>query len=269
LARPLALTLAALAPLLGFGVAPAGAGSAWDGIRTEVYGSRPMLDGSAVMRLSAPNRPEDQRRVPVSIDARLGDGHTIKTVTFVVDENPSPIAAVFHLGPGRDRVAIGTRLRVNAQSDVRVVVEADDGTLYMVGQLVKFAGGQAACSAPPSGDPREIAEGMGRMELAETKSVANVTPINRPVHLSLSHPNHTGMVMDQQTLLYTPLLMVDHVAVRQGGDTVVEIDGSITLAQNPEFDFDFKTNGADHLDVSVSDTGGGHWQKSLPLGPSS
>jgi sulfur-oxidizing protein SoxY len=258
-----------LAAVLGFGVVPASAGSTWDGVRTEVYGMRPMLDGSAVMKLSAPNRPEDQRRVPVSVEARLDGGHTIKTVTFVVDENPSPIAAVFHLGPGRDRVSIGTKLRVNAQSDVRVVVEADNGMLYMVGQLVKFAGGQAACSAPPSGDPREIAASMGRMELTEPKLAANATPINRPVHLSLSHPNHTGMVMDQQTLLYIPLLMVDHLAVRQGGDTVVEIDGSIALAQNPEFDLDFKTNGADHLDVSVSDTGGGLWEKSLPLGPSS
>jgi sulfur-oxidizing protein SoxY len=221
------------------------------------------------MKLSAPNRPEDQRRVPVSIDARLDGGHTIKTVTFVVDENPSPIAAVFHLGSGRDRVSIGTKLRVNAQSDVRVVVEADDGTLYTVGQLVKFAGGQASCSAPPQGDPREIIESMGRMELMDPKAAANATPINRPVHLGLSHPNHTGMVMDQQTLLFVPLLMVDHIAVRQGGDTLVEIDGSITLAQNPEFDIDFKTNGADHLDVSFTDTGGGHWEKSLPLGPSS
>jgi sulfur-oxidizing protein SoxY len=261
-------TLMALAISLGW-TGSAWAGASWDGIRAEVYGNRPILDGTGVMVLKAPTRPEDQRAVPISVESTLTDGRTIKSVTFIVDENPSPVAAVFHLGPNREHVAIASRFRVNAQTDVRVVVEASDGKLYMASQLVKFAGGQAACAAPPTGDPAEIAANMGRMELTNQLANSNRTEINPRVHLALHHPNHTGMQLDQLTLLYIPLRMVNHVDVKLGEQLVFSMDGSITVSENPVIDFDFRLNGADKLNVTMQDTDGTSWQKSFPVGPAS
>lgn len=245
------------------------AGSTWDGIRKEVYGDRPIHDGSGVLVLKAPNRPDDQRAVPISVETALTDGRTVKTVTFVVDENPSPVAAVFHMGPGRERVAISSKFRVNAQTDVRAIVEASDGALYMTSQLVKFAGGQAACAAPPTGDEKEIAANMGKMQLADVRSGSARTEINHKVRLSLSHPNHTGMQLDQLTLLYIPLRMVNRVDARLGEETAFTMDGSITLSENPVIEFDYKLNGSDKLDVTMTDTEGASWRKSFPLGPAS
>lgn len=275
--RPRALratTVATLATAMlatAAGALPATAAtSTWDGIRKEVWQDRPMLPGVGIVNLKAPTRPEDQRAVPVHVDARLSDGRTIKTVSFIVDENPSPVAAVFHIEQPREHVTLAAKFRFNAQTDLHIVVEASDGALYMVQQNVKFAGGQAACAAPPNGDPKEIAASMGRMQLAEIpEKKTAATHIERRVKLDVSHPNHTGMVLDQQTLLYIPLLMVQHVAVREGKDTVFSMDGSITLAQNPEIEFDYKINGADKLTVDVEDTGGGKWQQSFPISPAS
>ncbi len=102
-----------------------------------------------VITLKAPYRPDDVRSVPLEADAKLGDGRTHRSpVTFIVDENPSPVAAVFQLAGSRPSVHLVTHIRLDQQSDVRVIVEASDGTLYMAEQLVKFAGGQASCSAP-------------------------------------------------------------------------------------------------------------------------
>lgn len=264
-------TIILAAALLHAGAAASAvyAASTWDGIRTEVYGQRAIQDGTGMMVLKAPTRPEDQRAVPISVESTLTDGRTIKTVTFVVDENPSPVAAVFHMGPGRDHVAIASKFRVNAQSDVRVIVEASDGALYMASQLVKFAGGQAACAAPPTGDEKEIAANMGKMQLADMHSKSARTEINHRVKLSLSHPNHTGMQLDQLTLLYIPLRMVNHVDARLGNDQVFSMDGSITLSENPVIEFDYKLNGADKLDVTMTDTAGASWHKTFPLGPAS
>lgn len=245
------------------------ASESWPGIRAEVYGTRTLHDGMGVVTLKAPYRPDDVRSVPLEADARLADGRTIKAVTFIVDQNPSPVAAVFRLAGSRPSVHIATNIRLDQQSDVRVVVEASDGTLYMAEQLVKFAGGQASCSAPPTGDPAEIAANMGKMDLAELGEKAKASRTLQRARLTLSHPNHTGMVLDQITLLYVPMLMVNHIEARQGDELVFDMSGSITLSQNPVVEFDYVTNGADEMTAVAKDTGGGAWQKRFTIGPAS
>ena len=248
---------------------PAKASEAWPGIRAEVFGSRTIHDGRGLVTLKAPYRPDDVRSVPLEAEARLADGRTVTSVTFIVDENPSPVAAVFRLGGSRDRVALTTNIRLNQQSDVRVIVEASDGELLMAELLVKFAGGQASCSAPPVGDPKVIAATMGKMEFAAVGAKAAYLHAVQRARVALSHPNHTGMVLDPITLLYIPLLMVDRIEARQGGELVFEMTGSITLTQNPAVEFDFVTNGAGEMTVSAGDTSGASWEQRFPIGPAS
>lgn len=245
------------------------AGPTWDGIRAEVYGTRPIQTGGGQVTLEAPYRPEDVRSVPLAADIRLPEGETIKSVAFIVDENPSPVAAVYTLGEGRNAVHLSANIRLNQQSDVRVVVETAAGRLLMAERLVKFAGGQASCSAPPQGDPAEIAANMGKMSVSIEGAAATASHQRQRAKVTLSHPNHTGMVMDQISLLYIPLLMVEAVEIRQGGELIATVKGSITLAQNPVFGFDFMTNGASEIEVTARDTSGAEWRKSFPIGPAS
>lgn len=259
-----------LAPvmLIAATASQAWAGS-WDEIRGSVFGSRKIEDGRGVVMLEAPGRPEDMRVVPISAAAAFTDGRTVKSVTFLIDENPTPVVAVFHMGGARPQVWLKSNFRVDRQSDVRAVVEASDGTLYMVSQLVKFAGGQASCSAPPTGDPAEIAANMGKMNLTELPGDAAVSSSLGRAKLELNHPNHTGMVMDQITLLYTPMKMISEVSVREGKDEIFRAEGSIALSQNPQIEFDFLRNGSDTAEVTMKDTDGGTWSKPFPIGPKS
>jgi sulfur-oxidizing protein SoxY len=261
--------LAAVAACAISATGSAWASESWPGIRAEVYAGRTIEDGRGVVTLKAPYRPDDVRSVPISAEAHLADGRTIKSVAFIVDENPSPVAAVFRLGGARDRVALTTNIRLNQQSDVRIVVEASDGALYMVERLVKFAGGQASCSAPPMGDPKEIAANMGKVEFAAVGEKATASHAAQRARLQLSHPNHTGMVLDPISLLYVPLLMVTTIEVRQGDDLVFEMTGSITVAQNPVAEFDYVTNGAEEMTVLAKDTSGASWLRRFPIGPAS
>jgi sulfur-oxidizing protein SoxY len=269
LARAFALKSAAVALAGLFSTVPAIAGPTWDSIRAEVFGDRIIHDGQGVIALKAPYRPEDVRSVPLEADVKLPGGRTIKTVRFIVDENPSPVAAKFTLGGNRDHAALTTNIRLNQQSDVRIVVEANDGELYMAEQLVKFAGGQASCSAPPMGDPAEIAANMGKMSFAAVGDKATASHAIQRARYELNHPNHTGMVLDQITLLYVPLLMVEHIAAYQGDEMVFEMEGSITIAQNPKVEFDYVTNGAEEMTIRVRDTSGATWEKKFPIGPAS
>ena len=261
--------LAGLAVAAAVLVSPASASESWNGIRAEVYGGRTIHDGRGVVTLKAPYRPDDVRSVPISAEAHFADGRTIKSISFIVDKNPSPVAAVFKLGGARDRAAITTHIRLDQQSDVRIVVETSDGALYMAEQLVKFAGGQASCSAPPVGDPAEIAANMGKMDFAAIGDKATASHQRQQARFVLNHPNHTGMVLDPLTLFYVPLLMVNTIEARQGGEVVFEMTGSITLAQNPYVEFDYITNGAAEMTVTATDTSAASWKRDFPIGPAS
>jgi len=264
-ARTAGAFLAVAASLLVWGEAAAVAGSTWDGLKPDVFGTRKIEGGLGVVTLKAPFRPEDQRAVPVEIAARFADGRTVKSVTLVVDDNPSPVAAVFAMGPGQHAVEFKTSVRLNQQTHVRAVIEASDGRLYMASQLVRFAGGQAACSAPPTGDPEEIAANMGKMQLTEVASSGDATSIEQRVQLHISHPNHTGMALDQRTLLYIPLRMITSLEVRQGDVKLFDMTGSITLAENPVVEFDTSLIGAHELKVVLKDSDGTVWTRDLPL----
>lgn len=266
----LRVVLGSAAPLLILlaGVTQACANS-WEEIKASVYGAQKIEDGRGVVTLEAPNRPLDMRTVPIAASAGFADGRTVKSLSFIIDENPTPVVAVFHTGGARDKVSIKSNFRVDRQSDVRAVVEASDGKLYMVSQLVKFAGGQSSCSAPPSGDPAEIAANMGKMNLTELPSDGAASNAIGRAKVELNHPNHTGMVMDQITLLYTPMKMISEISVREGKDEVFRAEGSIALSQNPQIEFDFKRNGSDTAEVSMKDTDGGIWTRSFPIGPKS
>lgn len=263
--RPVLLAASALLTTAGF----ASASDSWSSIRDELYGARVIHDGSLNVTLTAPGRPEDQMAVPVSVDAVFKDGRTIKSVTILVDENPTPVAAAFSFKQPRAQVGLAAKFRFDAVTGVRAIVEASDGELYMAERHVRFTGGQSACSAPPNGSDEEIAARMGNTQLTMAGPRAIVSNAAQRVKVQISHPNHTGMVKDQITLLYIPLRLMDKVAIKQADKTVVEIEGSMSLSQDPSFEFDYLTDGSDELNITASDTSGGSWSHKLPLGPSS
>ena len=266
----LSLAFAAMSAVGALAAAPAvQAGSSWDEIRPAVFGDRMIHRAGELVQLTAPFRPKDQSMVPVKVEAGFKDGRTIRAVTLIVDENPTPVAAVFDIGAERTELALAMLLRLNAATDVRVVVEASDGELYMAERHVRFAGGQGACSAPPVGDPEEIVASMGKMKLSHTQKLAAITEIRPHAKLTVRHPSHTGMVLDQLTLLYVQLRIVTEMEVRQGDERVFSMRGSITLSQDPPIDFDYRVNGAETMHVMVKDSDGASWQQSFPIGQGS
>lgn len=263
----LLLALAAAVGTIGLAAVPrAQAGKAWDEIRAGVFAGRTINPAGDVVLLTAPMRPLDQRAVPIEVEARFADGRSVRAVTLIVDENPSPVAAQFDIGGKREHLRLATLLRLNAATDVRAVVEASDGQLYMAERFVKFAGGQAACSAPPSGSPEQIAATMGKMSLEPLSKQAAATEVEPRARLKIMHPNHTGMVLDQLTLLYVPLRIVTDLEVKQGEERVFAMKGSMTMAQDPVIDFDYRVNGAESLHVEARDSDGASWARAFPVG---
>jgi sulfur-oxidizing protein SoxY len=183
----------------------------------------------------------------------------------VIDENPMPVAAIFRFPARRERVSLGTNIRLDQPSAARVVVEASDGRLYMTETYIK-ASGIGVCAAPPMGDQAVAMEHIGEMRLTElTTGDARATRFKRRVQLEISHPQNTGMQMNQVTMIYVPLRFVRTVEVRQGDEKLFDLEASMSLSENPRIVFEYQRGVAIDLSVRVQDTSDAVWQQEFAI----
>ena len=233
----------------------------WRGLRPDLFGDAPIRENSPLVTLTAPTRAEDAAFVPVEVRAALpaGDGRTTTKITLIVDENPAPLAAAFRLGPERREAMLSTRLRVNSYSWVRAVAQTSDGELHMSARYVKAAGG---CSAPALKDQDESLARLGEMRLralgpAPEGAAQGALP---RAQLMIRHPNYSGLQMNQLTRHYIPAKFVNQIVVKQGEELVFEMEGGISLSEDPVIGFDYPPKGG-ALQGRAGDTDGRSFTK--------
>jgi sulfur-oxidizing protein SoxY len=250
------ILLAASLPLRAIAVteaAPqASAVGIWPKVRTSLFGNRPISDNIGdVVQLEAPARAEDASTVPVAIRAQLPQtpGRHVQKLWLLVDNNPSPIAAVFELTPDSGRADIETRIRIEQYTDVRAIAELNDGSLHMASRYVKASGG---CSAPAGKDPKEALRNAGKIRFRVDGPVQTGKPAL--AQLAVSHPNASGLVLDQVTRLYEPAYYVRRIEVSYGGKPVLNADVDFSISENPNFRFWFLPRGDGALHAEIVDT---------------
>ncbi len=186
----------------------------------------------------------------------------IKTIHLLVDQNPSPLAGVFHLTPASGRASIATRVRVNEYTNIRAIAETNDGQLWMVSRFVKASGG---CSAPSaSRDHSQALASLGELRL---KPITPFQPgVANQVKLMIRHPNYTGMQKDQLSQTWIPPQFVNQIDVRYGDQTVLSVDSDISLSENPVIEFSFVPKDSGELSVKATDSDDRTFQQSWPIG---
>lgn len=242
--------------------APAGKDN-WAKLRPALFQDREIdPHGDQLIDLVTPKRAEDAAVVPIAIHMKIPQtpDRYIKKLYLMIDKNPAPLAAVFEMTPEVGRADIETRVRIEEYSPVRVVIETNDGKLYMTSNFVKASGG---CSAPAGKDPAAAAEGAGRMRLLLDGDAHTGQPAL--VQLMIKHPNNTGMAMDQVTRLYAPPYYVKHIDVLYGGKTVMSADTDISISENPNFRFYVLPHDGGELTVKIVDSKDMQYKKSLRI----
>ncbi len=238
----------------------------WLKVRASLFEKRPILNADdTTLALDAPVRAEDAAVVPIAMRARAlagGSAH-ISKLYLVIDNNPSPIAAIFSLTPQSGRADIETRVRVDEYTFVRAIAETSDGRLLMRTRFVKASGG---CSAPPAKDPQAAMATLGRIRLRVEGDVVMGQPTL--AQLMVSHPNDSGLVMDQLTRQYTPRRFVREIDVAYAGQPVLSADMDFAISENPNLRFYFVPKGPGRLTVEVVDTQQATWTSSLDVAPS-
>lgn len=234
----------------------------WPQIAADAFNGRPLADGSSLLAIEMPARAEDAAVVPVTMRTTLpaGDPRTPKSFTLVIDQNPSPVAATFKVGAGV--TMISTRVRVNSYTDAHAVAELSDGKLYVVKTYVKASGG---CSAPmaTSGEDKTT---IGQMRFRQfARPTAGPATAPREAQIMIRHPNNSGLQRDQVSLLYIPLFIVRQLRVWQGDQLLLEMDGGISISENPNIRFSYLPNGATTFRAEATDTDGHVFKAEWPV----
>ncbi|EPX76111.1 quinoprotein dehydrogenase-associated SoxYZ-like carrier [Salipiger mucosus] len=242
---------------------PLQAGETWDALKRELYGDRVLVTGRTVLSVDAPYRTYEDARTHVSARVTAPEGTRIGEVTVVLDENPMPVSAVFALKQPQARFAFDVTLRINGPTPLHVVAETTDGRLFVSESFVKTSG-QGACAAPPGTDPEKALATLGDMVLSvggplpratATERLAGLADRLRRLDVDISHPSHSGMQMDQVSLLFIPMRYVETVEIDTDGAGYVEMTGSISLSENPALKLSVPGD-TGHLGVTMTDTDG-------------
>jgi len=257
--------------LLAFGLlcaqaAAASEDDAWNNVlKKKYFGDKPIAETTDLIELTAPYRAEDPALVPISIAAKIPQSADkyIKTITLIIDNNPVPFAAAFHFTPESGKADIATRLRFNAYTNIRAIVETNDGKLSMAKSFVKASGG---CSAPIGADLEAAMARLGKMKF---KLEGDKLTLNQPnqAQLLISHPNISGMQMDQISRMIKPAHFVDQVNVSFNGKPVFSAETDIALSTDPNIRFVFLPGQAGELKAEIKDNTGKTFSYSQAVSP--
>lgn len=227
----------------------------WPLLREQVFGDRPIAEEDGMVLLDAPVTALDAAVVPITVRIPSSVNVRPKSLTLFIDENPDPKVATLTYGPAAPASgerSFNTRVRIERFSNVRAILEAEDGSLHMATKFVQAAGGCAAMNAKDADAERE---NLGRMRLKVIPPDSASDP-NWTAQVMIKHPNSNGMQLDIDSGGYIPERYVKDVTVLRDGDLVFQLDGTFSISTNPSFRFTFAKGAENDLDVTVVDTDG-------------
>jgi sulfur-oxidizing protein SoxY len=235
----------------------------WADLRHAIFGNRPVEDAGDLVAIDAPARAEDAAIVPVAIRVAETLAPNIRGLYLVIDDNPSPLAAHFLLGPIADAREIATRVRIDDYTYLHAVAETADGRLYAAARFIKAAGG---CSAPASKDQALALERLGKMKLSLADRPRPDEPIK--AKLLISHPNSSGLQIDQMTRNYIPADFMQTLDVTYNGQPVFRLESDIAISEDPSLGFSFRPSepaASGLIKAEVLDSSQRHFIQSWPV----
>lgn len=230
-----------------------------ESIRPDLFPGRTINTDKAeqILAIKAPYRAEDAAVVPVSLHTRIAqtEDRYIKKIHMYVDKNPVPLVGVFEFTPHSGKADLALRIRVDAQSYVRAIVEMNNGELYMVKNFVRATG---ACSAPPPPSIEDSFANMGRMQLRTIGETIMAEP--NLAQLKIQHPNITGLQpMRIGSRVLPPPHFISQIDISFEEQPVLKANLTFSVSMDPSFRFFFKPEHQGMLLVKARDSKNNQW----------
>ena len=234
----------------------------WKNLKLSLFGDKKVVGSNTIIDIEAPFRAEDAAVVPISIKSKISQSPKkyIKKIYLLIDKNPTPVAGIFTLSQKAGRADIETRVRLEEYTFVRAVAELNNGDLHMAHRYVRASGG---CSAPAGKDQEAALARLGKMKLRTESGLEVGKPARAQV--MVSHPNFSGMQMDQVTRLYVPARFVKKIEVFHSEEKLLTANLDFAISENPNIRFFFTPTGGDDLRAEVLDSKNMTFEKSLAV----
>lgn len=233
-------------------------------IRNQYFGQQEILQSDRVIELTAPYRAEDPALVPIKVTSRIAQSpdRYIEKITLFIDKNPEPFVGDFRFTRESGRTDLAMRVRINAYSNVRAIATLNNGELHMDKVFVKASGG---CSAPLGADLEEAMKRLGKMKFRVNREVTADEPLL--TQLLISHPNITGMQMDQVSRLIKPAHFIERMHVTFNDRLVLSARTDIAISADPNFRFYFVPRQKGLLKAEIIDNKGMTWSSTYEVVP--
>lgn len=222
-----------------------------DKLKDQYFAGKSIEESDDIIEIDAPYRAEDPALVPIKIISKVPQSKDayIKKILVLVDKNPFPFVGEFEFTSASGKADLAMRIRVNTYSYIRAIAEMNDGRLVMTKKFVKASGG---CSAPMATDLDTAMQRLGKMKFRLDEGVKIGEPTQ--AQLLISHPNVTGMQMDQMTRFVNKAHFVKEVRVSFNDKPILTAKTDIAISSDPNFRFYFVPDKAGELKAEVTDT---------------
>ncbi len=219
-------------------------------LKPQFFAGKTIIESNDIIEIEAPYRAEDPALVPIKIVSKIKQTpeRYIKKILVLVDKNPYPFVGEFEFFPESGKADLAMRIRVNTYSYIRAIAEMNDGKLYMAKKFVKASGG---CSAPIGTDLDAAMKRLGKMKFRFSQTLKPGQPAE--AQLLISHPNITGMQMDQVTRFVRKPHFMDKLTVTYNGKPVLIAKTDIAISSDPNFRFYFIPEGKGELKAEFTD----------------
>ena len=226
--------------------------SAWKNtLQQRYFVGKTIQESNDVIELETPYRAEDPALVPIKIVSKIKQtaDNYIKKITVFVDKNPYPFVGEFEFTHESGKADLAMRIRVNTYSYVRAIAEMNNGKVFMTKKFVKASGG---CSAPIGADLDAAMKRLGKMKFKVAKNLKMGEPAL--TQLLISHPNITGMQMDQVTRFIKQSHFIENFKVTFNDKPILSAKVDIAISADPNFRFYFIPEKSGVLKAEFTDT---------------
>ena len=224
----------------------------WNNVlKDQFFAGKSIAENDNFIELEAPYRAEDPALVPLKITSKIKQSKDsyIKKILVLIDKNPFPFVGEFEFSPDSGKADLAMRVRINTYSYVRAIAQMSDGKLYMSKKFVKASGG---CSAPITADLDSAMKRLGKMKFRLDDGIKTSEPTL--VQLLISHPNVTGMQMDQISRFLKKSHFVKKISVFFNDKPILIAKTDIAISSDPNFRFYFVPDKAGELKAEFTDT---------------
>ena len=112
-------------------------------------------------------------------------------------------------------------------------------------------------------NPEEATANLGQMRFRQFAG----SSAGSEAQIMIRHPNNSGLQRDQVTHLYVPLFIVRELRLWQGEELLLEMQGGISISEDPNFRFSYQPNGAATFRAEAIDTEGHVFRGEWPVQP--